>query len=50
MSLDTNKIQGKGHNIGTYRKNKVLLSCYDYKKYTLEDQYSRLWYIHKSII
>ena len=41
MNHEINRIQSKNHNIGTYRINKVYLSCYDDKKYILEDEHSR---------
>ena len=43
-----NRIQSKNRNIDPYRINKVSLSCYNDKKYVLEDGYCRLSHFHKS--
>ena len=37
-----NKIQSKNHRIGTYEIKKLSLSCFDDKKYTLNNRYDRL--------
>ena len=42
------RIQRKVLNIGTYRVDKISLSCYDDKNYIIEDRYSRLSHSHKS--
>ena len=36
------------HNIGSHRINKLFLSSYNYKKYILKDEYTRLLNFHKS--
>lgn len=38
----------KDYNVGTYRINKIFLSCKNNKKYILEDGYGRLSVFHKS--
>ena len=45
---EINRIQSEDYIIGTYLFNKVSLSCYDNKKYTLEDGYCKLLRFHKS--
>ena len=44
-----NRIQGKYHNIKSYRISKISLPSYNDKKYMLKDGYSRLSHIHKPI-
>ena len=39
MRHEINRIQRKDHNLWTYRINKICLSCYNDKKYTLKDRY-----------
>ena len=41
------RIQGKKHKIGTYEINKTSLSCFDDKKFVLDDGIHTLAYIHK---
>ena len=43
-----NRIQGKYHNIESYRISKIYLSSCDDKKYILKDGYSGLSHFHKS--
>ena len=43
------RIQGKLHRIGTYDVFKVSLSCFDDKRYVLDDGVNRLAYFHKDI-
>ena len=43
------RIQAKKHNIGTYDICKVSLSCFDDKKYVLENGIDSLTYGHYSI-
>lgn len=48
MRHEINKIlQGKNHNIGTYRSNKMYFSCNDNKKHVPEDRCSRLTKFNK---
>ena len=48
MNHEIIKVQSKNHNIGTYRINKVYLSCYNESKHILEDGYHRLSHFQKS--
>ena len=41
------KIQNKLHKIGPYE---VCLSCFDYKRYMLDDGINSLSYFHKKIL
>ena len=43
------RIQSVLHNIGTYGINKISLSCFDDKRYVLDDGISKLVYFHKDI-
>ena len=43
------KIQSKLHSIGTYDVFKVSLSCFDDKRYVLNDGVNALAYFHKNI-
>ena len=45
---EMNRIQSKDYNIRSYKISKVFLSCYDDKKHTPEDGYSKLSHFHKS--
>lgn len=45
-----NRTQSKDHNVWTYRINKTSLSCYNNKKYIIEDGCSRLSHSHKSTL
>ena len=47
MRHGMNRIPTKYHDIGTYRINKISLSCYDDKTHILEDGYSRLPNFHE---
>ena len=40
-------IQAKKHKIGTYEINKIYLSCFDDKRYVLDDGILTLAYFHK---
>ena len=40
-------IQAKKHKIGTYEINKIYLSCFDDKRYVLDDGILTLAYVHK---
>ena len=41
------KIQAKKHKIGTYEIDKVSLSCFDDKRFVLDDRVNTLAYFHK---
>ena len=41
------RIQAKMHKIGTYEINKISLSCFDNKRYVLDDGIHTLAYFHK---
>ena len=41
------RIQGKKHKIGTYEIDKIYLSCFDDKRYVLDDNVNTLAYFHK---
>ena len=43
------KIQGKKHKIGTYEVYKISLSCFDDKRFVLDDGIHTLAYFHKDI-
>ena len=42
-------IQSKKHKIGTYKAKKILLSCFDDKRYILDDGIHMLAYFHKDL-
>ena len=41
------RIQSKLHKTGTYELNKISLSCFDDKRYVLDDGINTLTYYHK---
>ena len=41
------RIQSKKHKIGTYEINKISLSCFDDKRFSLDDGIHTLAYFHK---
>ena len=41
------RIQGKKHKMGTYGINKISLSCFDGKRFVLNDGVHMLAYFHK---
>ena len=43
----TKRIQAKKHKIGTYEIDKISLSCFDDKRYVLDDGINTLAYFHK---
>ena len=43
------RIQSNLHRIGTYGLNKISLSCFDDKRYILDDGINTLAYFHKDI-
>ena len=36
-------IKSKNHNLGTYKTNKIPLSCFDDKRYILKNGYITIW-------
>ena len=43
------EIQSKLHEIGTYDVCKISSSCFDDKRYVLDDEINTLAYFHKNI-
>ena len=43
------RIQNKKHKIGTYEINKIWLSCFDDKRFVLDDGIHTLAYFHKDL-
>ena len=43
------RIQSKLHQVGTYDLNKISLSCFDDKRFVLDDGINTLAYFHKNI-
>ena len=43
------RIQSKKHKLGTYEINKILLLCFDDKRYVQDDSINTLTYFHKDI-
>ena len=46
-SLQNTKMQAKKHKIETYEIDKISLSCFDDKRYVLDDGIHTLAYFHK---
>ena len=44
------RIQAKKHKIGTYEIDKISLSCFDDKRYVLDDGIYTLAYFHKASV
>ena len=44
------RIQSKKHKLGTYEIDKISLSCFDDKRYVLDDEIHTLSYFHKNIV
>ena len=44
------RIQSKLHKIGTYEVCKISLSCFNDKRYILDDGINSLLYFHKNIL
>ena len=44
------RIVSELHNVGTYNINKISLSCFDDKRYVLDDGINTLAYVHKDIV
>ena len=42
-----NRVQAKKHKMGTYEIDKISLSCFDDKRYILDDGIHTLAYFHK---
>ena len=49
MRRNMNGIQSKLHELGTYNVFKISLSCFDDKRYVLDDGVNPLAYFHKDI-
>ena len=47
ISHKIKRIQAKKHKIGTYEIDKISLSCFDDKRYVLDDGVNTLAYLHK---
>ena len=45
-----NRIQSKKHKLGTYEIDKISFSCFDNKKYVLDDGIYTLTYFHKNCV
>ena len=43
------RIQAKNHKLGTYEINKISLSCFDDKRFVLNDGIHTLAYFHKDL-
>ena len=43
------RIQGKKHKMGTYEINKISLSCFDDKRFVLDDGIHTLAYFHEDL-
>ena len=44
------RIQSKKHKLGTYEIDKISLSCFDDKRYVLDDGIYPLSYFHKNSV
>ena len=44
------RIQSKKHKLGTYEIDKISLSCFDDKRYVLDDVIHTLSYFHKNSV
>ena len=44
------RIQSKKHKLGTYEIDKISLSCFDEKRYVLDDGIRTLAYFHKDSV
>ena len=42
------RIQSKKHKLGTYEIDKISLSCFDNKRYVLDNEIHTLSYFHKN--
>ena len=43
------RIQSKLHRVGTYDVSKISLSCFNNKRYILDDDINSLAFLHKEI-
>ena len=43
------RIQSKKHKSGTYKINKILLSCFDDKRFVLDNEIHTLAYFHREL-
>ena len=50
ISYKMKRIQRKKHKLGTYEIDKISLSCFDDKRYVLDDGIYTLSYFHKTCI
>ena len=41
------RIESKKHKLGTYKIDKISLSCFDDKRYVLDDEIHTLAYFHR---
>ena len=41
------RIESKNHKVGTYEIKKISFSCFDDKRYVLDDEINTLSYFHK---
>ena len=44
------RIQSKKHKLGPYEIDEISLSCFDDKRYVLDDRIHTLSYLHKNIV
>ena len=44
------RIQSKKHKLGTYEIDKISLSCFDDKRYVLDDRIYTLSYFHRNSV
>ena len=44
------RIQSKKHKLGTYETDKISLSCFDDKRYVLDDGIYTLSYFHRNSV
>ena len=44
------RIQSKKHKLGTYEIEKISLSCFDDRRFALDDEIHRLAYFHKDSV
>ena len=44
------RIQSKKHKLGTYEIDKISLSCFDDKRYVLDDEIYTLAYFHEDYV
>ena len=48
--IELKRIQSKKHKLGTYETDKISLSCFDDKRYVLDDGIHTLSYSHKNSV